>query len=490
MHELTLKEGVHSDGKASATRPGARSMGAQGGAAQGAAAQARGEHACSAHGSWPGEVAYVLMGFPRISETFITQEIQLLEQRGARLRLFAVKHGDRDMVHDNVAAIRAPLTYLPRVTSLSGTLLLPWLLRNLPAYWRAHLGVLRRRPLRYLATLASATAMCWRYRPHRMAMPRKVYVKEFLQAGFIARQLLDAPQVQHLHGHFCHGATTVTWFASRMSGLPFSFTAHAKDIYQSEQNPRDLLPRKLRAARFVTTCTDANRQHLAHHHPDCPGVHTIYHGLDTRYFSPAHRLPPQAGDLPLLLAVGRQVEKKGFRHLVEACALLRDRGLRFRCLIVGEPGDQTQRLREAIAANGLDAIVHMQGALTHERLRELYARAAIFVLPCLVAADGDRDGIPNVLAEAMAMGLPVVTTPVSGIPELVENGRNGVFVRENDHQDLAAALERLLTQEAERERLSAAARQTILEVFDASRTIVTLEQLFTQALHSTHVHAR
>lgn len=434
-------------------------------------------------GQWPGEVGYVLMGFPRLSETFITQEIQLLEQLGARLRLFAVKHGD-SAVHDNVADIRAPLTYLPKVTSLSGTMLLPWLWRNLPAYWRAHASVVRRRPLRYLATLASAIAMCWRYREGRFAMPRKVYIKEFLQAGHIAHQVFAAPQVRHLHGHFCHGATNVTWFASRLTGLPFSFTAHAKDIYQADQNPGDLLPRKLKAARFATTCTDANRSHLAHHHPDCPAVHTIYHGLDTEYFSPAHRKPAAAHDLPMLLAVGRLVEKKGFGHLVNACALLRDAGQQFRCVIVGEPGDQGEALRAAIAAHRLDGVVTIQGAVKHDQLRELYARAALFVLPCLVAANGDRDGIPNVLAEAMAMGLPVVTTPVSGIPELVEDGRNGVFVKEADDLSLAEALGRLLAEPAERDRLGIAARNTILDVFDARRTIVALGQLFEASLHT------
>lgn len=457
-------------------------------AAHAAGAQAKPvADAAPARSRWNGEVGYVLMGFPRLSETFITQEIQLLEQLGARLRLFAVKRGD-DAVHDNVAAIRAPLTYLPKVTSLSGTMLLPWLWRNLPAYWRAHAGVARRHPLRYLATLASAVAMCWRYRDSWFAMPRKVYIKEFLQAGHIAHQIFAAPQVRHLHGHFCHGATNVTWFASRLTGLPFSFTAHAKDIYQGDQNPGDLLPRKLKAARFATTCTDANRVHLAHHHPECPSVHTIYHGLDTQYFSPAHRKMPGEDDLPLLLAVGRLVEKKGFRHLVNACAQLRDAGQRFRCVIVGEPGEQGDALRAAISAHRLDGVVTLQGAVKHDQLRELYARAALFVLPCLVAANGDRDGIPNVLAEAMAMGLPVVTTPVSGIPELVEDGRNGVFVKEADDHSLAQAIGTLLSAPRERERLGMAARKTILEVFDARRTIGALDALFEASLNATASH--
>lgn len=425
---------------------------------------------------WPGEVGYVLMGYPRLSETFITQEIQLLESLGARLRLFAVKTGDLDHVHDNVARIRAPLDYLPPVTSLSGTRLMPWLARNLPAYGRAHVRVFLRRPAAYIRTVASAVAMMWRYRPSWRAAPRKVFVKEFLQAGHVADQVLESGTVRHLHGHFCHGATTITWFASRLTGLPFSFTAHAKDIYQADQNPGDLLPRKLAAARFVATCTEANRRHLAAISPRPQIVHTIYHGLDTAYFHPP--VPRTGRPRPLLLAVGRLVEKKGFRHLVEACAILRAAGCAFDCHILGEDGDQRLELERLIAAHGLGDAVTLQGPVTRDALRVRYAEADVFVLPCLVAADGDRDGIPNVLAEAMATGLPVVTTGVSGIPELVRAGRDGLVVPERDSAALAAAIHDLLRDPARRASLGRAARDRVVDVFDARTTTVALRSLF------------
>lgn len=434
-------------------------------------------------GGWKGEVAYVLMGYPRISETFITQEIHLLETLGARLRLFAVKHGDTDQVQDNVARIRAPLMYLPPVTSLSGTRFLPWLARNLPRYWAAHARVARRRPGAWLATLGSVIAMTWRYRPSWRAAPRKVFVKEFLQAGFIADRVEAEGTATHLHGHFCHGATTITWFASRMTGLPFSFTAHAKDIYQSDQNPGDLLPRKLAAARFVATCTDANRRHLETLSPRPGVVRTIYHGLDTQYFAP----PAGKADtgVPTILAVGRLVEKKGFRYLIEACAVLKRAGCRFRCRIVGEDGDQRPAIEKLLALHGLADIVTLQGPVTHGALRQIYADAAMFVLPCLVAADGDRDGIPNVLAEAMAMGLPVVTTGVSGIPELVRAGRDGVIVGDRDAPALADALHALLQDPARRQRLGEAARARVLDIFDARSTTVALRTMFVREMQAT-----
>lgn len=426
------------------------------------------------------EIGFVVMGFPRISETFISNEILQLESLGARLRVFAIKRGDEDRRHDSVERIRAPIEYLPRASSLSGTGIIPWLRDNLPRFRLAHGRVLRARPLAYLATLGSALTMCLRYRKSRFAPPRKVFVKEFLQAGVIADQVLRLGTVAHLHGHFCHGATTITWFASRMTGVPFSFTAHAKDIYQADQNPGDLLARKLDAARFVSTCTDANRRHLAERFPRAKPVHTIYHGLDTGYFSPGvEDCRAQSADAePLVLAVGRFVEKKGLRFLVAALAELQAGGRKFRAVLVGEDGGEASLLRQMIEQGGLAGRVTLHGPMDHRALRALYVQAAVFALPCLVAADGDRDGIPNVIAEAMAMGLAIVTTDVSGIPEIVRDGHNGVLVPERDAPALAKALDSLLGDPARRHAIGAAARATICACFDSSVTTRTLLQLF------------
>lgn len=427
---------------------------------------------------WTQRVAYVLMGYPRLSESFISQEIHLLERLGARLRLYAVKRGDEGEPHQTVREIHAPLVYLPIVGSLSRTTLLGWLWRNLPAYLQSHRRLARLQPAAYWCTLRMALGMSWRYRGQPFRGLRKVFVKEFLQAGHIACAVLEAGDVGHLHGHFCHGATTVTWFASQMSGIPFSFTAHAKDIYQTDRNPGDLLARKLAAANFVVTCTDANRAHFV----QCYGtsVRTVYHGLDTAYFAPWHRAGEQ--DPPLIVAVGRMVEKKGFPYLVDACSRLRDAGCEFQCLIVGEEGEQSTAIRTLIAERGLQSRITIQGPVTHATLREIYARASLFALPCLVAADGDRDGIPNVLAESMAMGLAVVTTPVSGIPEIVRDGDNGLFVAPKDAAGLAAALARLLRDAPLRRRLGRSARVTIEQVFDATRTTRDLKAMFETAL--------
>ena len=429
-----------------------------------------------------GEIAYVIKGFPRLSETFIANEIHLLESMGMKLRLYSVKRGET-MVHDVVGRIKAPLAYLPETTSLSDSSLFGWLSQNLPAYAAAQRQVFARRPLAYVKTLAKALAMTWKYRDGAVTGLRTMFIKEFLQAAHIAAQVLDAPAVRHLHGHFCHGATTVTWFASKLTGLPFSFTAHAKDIYQEDLNPGDLLSRKMRAARFVATCTGANYQHLVARHPQCKVVHTVYYGLDTDYFSP--QTDPTSPDLPTILSVGRFVEKKGFAYLVEACAKLKDMGVGFRCVIVGEKYDQSARIAAMVAELGLGDSVSLRGPMTQQELRKIYRQATLFALPCLVTEDGDRDGIPNVLAEAMAMGVPVVSTPISGIPEMVRNGIEGLLVPQKDSQALANAIAKLINEPALRANLARAAREQICHCFDSRKTTQQLMDLFLVAMQSS-----
>ncbi|HFE48868.1 MAG TPA: colanic acid biosynthesis glycosyltransferase WcaL [Chromatiaceae bacterium] len=379
-----------------------------------------------------------------------------------------------------MADISAPLCYLPAMTSLSGTFLPLWLWRNLPAYAPLHTALFRRRPGAYLGTLVRAAWMGIRYRKHAWGGYRKVFIKEFLQAGAIAEQVMRRQHVGHLHAHFCHGATTVALFASRLSGIPFSFTAHAKDIYQKTLNPGDLLQRKIDQARFVTTCTGANHEHLsacAHESK----VHTIYHGLDVDRFRP----DPGARDAETpvrILAVGRYVEKKGFHILLEACEQLRRKGVAFHCHLVGEHGDQYARLQTLVERLGLGGQVTLDGARTHEALLPIYQRSHIFALPCQVLENGDRDGIPNVLMEAMACGLAVVSTPISGIPELVTDGEDGLLTPQKNSTALCNALERLIRDREERRRLGDNARRTILRAFDARATNRQLKRLFDACL--------
>ena len=265
-------------------------------------------------------------------------------------------------------------------------------------------------------------------------------------------------------------------FASMLTGRPFSFTAHAKDIYLPKLNPGDLLPIKLRRAKFVVTCTGANHHHLQEVSAQSAPIHTIYHGVDTTRFVPSIDRP--ALTRPTILSVGRFVEKKGFPFLIEACRIIREHGVPFHCRIVGEPDEQTTLVQNLIRRYGLEQEVSIGPGVSQEELRMIYQEASVFVLPCHVVDNGDRDGIPNVLAEAMASGVPVISTSVSGIPEIIEDRRNGLLVAPRDPVALAKAIEELLLDQDFRNTLAQAGRETMCRIFDSSKTTRTLFDLF------------
>jgi glycosyltransferase involved in cell wall biosynthesis len=449
-------------------------------------------------------VGYVLKGYPRISELFIASEIWRLEQLGLRLRLFVLKPADEAGHHPVVDRIEATPSYLPETTSLSGVGVRQWLRENFGSFRPALGRVARRHPLRTMRAATAAAGQAVRARDG--LRPRSIYLKEFLQAADVADRLLRAGDVRHLHAHFAHGTTTVTWLASMLTKLPFSFTGHAKDIYRESLNPAGLLRRKMRAASFVVTCTGANQEHLRRVEP-AADVHLVYHGLNADFAAllpapPAPPAPAPAGataavhaerllvdpaeraweraaaaagtatlaadpdTTPLrVVTVGRMVPKKGFDVLVEAVADLTARGVGLELVIAGEDGPDAAAIRRLVAERCPDA-VQFTGPLSQCELLALYRGADVFALGCRVDADGDRDGIPNVMVEAMAAGLPVVSTAVSGIPELVRDGENGLLVPPEDPGALASALLRLATDGSLRDRLAAAGRETVAARFD------------------------
>ena len=427
----------------------------------------------------PGRVAYVLKGYPRLSEVFITSEIYRLERLGVPLRLYVLKAADEEVQHDVVRRLRVRPDYLQQTTSLSATGLFRWLGANLGRFRAALLRTARRHPVGLVRAAAQAFAQAVRARRGFLATPRKRYFKEFLLAVDLADRLDASGDVRRLHAHFAHGTTTVTWLASTITGLPFSFTGHAKDIWTQELNPAGLLRRKMDAASFVVTCTEANRAHLTSFGSSTP-VHVVYHGLNADFeplvAAAVRRVEPAR---VRLLAVGRLVRKKGLDTFVDACAVLRDRGVDFEAVIVGESGDHEQEVRARVAATGLGARVTFLGPLTQTGLFAQYQQASVFALPCRVLEDGDRDGIPNVLMEAMACGVPVVTTGVSGITELVRDGVNGLIVEPDRPIDLADSLHRLIKDPELARHLAERGRSTVSERFDAATAAARMASLLT-----------
>jgi len=398
-------------------------------------------------------VGYVVSTWPRLSATFILNEVLAVERSGVSLRIFSVKDPDGEPVHARVAQVRARVTYL-----------------SLRGHWKsalqANLGLFCRQPGRYCRALLQAL----RYR-------RWGVLQRFFQAGYLAHELSREP-VAHLHAHFAHAPAPVAMFTHQLTGIPYTFTAHAKDIYI--KTPPELLRAEAHRAQAVITCTEYNRQYLSSQiGPASDGkLHCIYHGLDLSQFQFAWPRVSDAGP-PVILSVARLVEKKGLSDLIAAAGILRGRGRRFQVEIIGD-GPQHQALENQVMQLGLSDRVKLLGVQTYDMVCLAYQRASIFALPCVVTADGDRDGLPNVLLEAMGSGVPVVSTPVSGIPELIESERDGLFVPPNSPTELADALDRLLTQPELSERLARAARAKIQAHFSIDRSSTQLLALFQQ----------
>jgi glycosyltransferase involved in cell wall biosynthesis len=428
-----------------------------------------------------GAVAYVLMAYPRLSETYITSELHRVEQAGVDVRLFVLKPvepWERGAHQPVVDRVRARPHHLPEVTPLGGVPVLTWLSRNLRPFWPALRRAVGRRPLGVMRAVLAAIAQTLRSREHWYSRPSRAYLKHVLRAVALADALLGDPDIRQMHSHYAHDPTTVAWLASIITGLPFSFTGHARDIYDESRNPAGLLRRKLLAAEFAVTCTQANRRQLEQIAPEAT-IQRVYHGLgaDASGLLDARPAATARNGRLRLLGVGRLVRKKGFDVLVEACGVLARQGVAFEAVIAGPDGEHGDEIRERIAALGLGDRVRLAGPMSQAELCEEYRRADVFCLPCRVL-DDDRDGIPNVLVEAMACGAPVVTTGVSGIPELVADGHNGLLVPVGDSEALAGAA--LLIHE-DRElsgRLARRAQETVRERFDGRRSAEELAALF------------
>jgi glycosyltransferase involved in cell wall biosynthesis len=399
----------------------------------------------------------ILKGYPRISETFISNEIRLLEELGFAIHLFSMRQPREDFTHESVKKIRARVDYLPET-----------LLKPLPRLLYHNLILASKRPRVYAAALK--TAMRRFLRTHKSAT-----IKHLFQAGYLANRLLPASGVTHLHAHFAHSPTSVAMFTSQLTGLPFSFTAHAKDIYTSD--PRQLRE-KIELSRFVVTCTEYNHRHLLEISDDHKTpIHRIYHGIDADLFSGNCAEQKNPTQPYRILTIARLTAKKGLPTVLRALKLLTDKGLSINHVLIGD-GDDRDMILALVNELGLTSVTRWLGAQPHHEVLEHYRHADLFVLGCEVASNGDRDGIPNVLLESMAVGVPVVATDISAIPELVESGVSGLLVPPRKPERLAEAMQRMLTDRELRNRIIPAARQTVVKGFDNRRLIQDLAQVY------------
>jgi glycosyltransferase involved in cell wall biosynthesis len=417
-------------------------------------------HAVARRDAW-GSVVYVVGTYPLLTTTFIDREISALRRWGLDVRIIAARRPPQD----------APLSKEQRELGRGTSYLIPISWRSLVV---AHLRFLGTRPGTYVGTLAHLVT-----RPHPDLRARAKTILHFGE-GVYAAHVVGAGDVRELHAHFADRAATIALVASRLLRRPFSLSVHAgADVFVRPV----LLREKFSAARHVVTCTAHNKAHLARLVGDDLDrkITVVPHGLDLLVNRPDR---PVTNGLPLVLAVGQLAERKGFAHLVAACDVVRRQGHRFECRIVGR-GPRRDDLEELIAAMSLRDTVSLAGALPHDAVVDQYRRATIVVLPCVRTADGDVDGIPNVLVEAMALGVPVVSSDLPAIRELITDGVDGLLAPAGDVDRLADAIRRLLDEPHLRRRLGAQARRTVVQRFDVERNVRALAETLWPGLVDT-----
>lgn len=395
-------------------------------------------------------ILYIATNFTALTHSFITREIANLRRAGVEIDLLSLR------THTGDTGVDQPECDLTGCRQVYPVPVLKTIARALRE--------VARRPGRMLRAVGVALVSPG-------DSPRDK-AKLLFQLGVTASLVAEAEaaRIDHIHAHFATSPTTFALFLHLLTGIPFSFTGHAADIYR---NPVALVT-KLRHAAGIVAISAYNLRYYRSLVSELKAEKIIHCGIDPAAFPFRER---RAGGTPLtLLAVGRAVPKKGFRYLIEALALLDEAGIAWRCDLVGD-GPLLEEHRALAERLGLERL-RLRGPLQQPEVRRLLQNADAFVLPCIVAADGDRDGIPVALMEAMATGCPVVTTRVSGIPELVDDGRSGLLVEPGSANALAAALQRLVTEPGLAPALSRGGRDKVLREFNLEDSAQQLRAFF------------
>ncbi len=399
-------------------------------------------------------IAVVLKGYPRLSETFIAQELKALEEMGLRLRLISLRHPTDHTIHPIHREIHAPVTYLPEYVYQEPLRVMRALLHGL---FRLNTGPALRAWLRDL---------------RRDPTPNRV--RRFAQALVLAREF--PPDCRAIYAHFIHTPASVARYAAMLMNLPWAVSAHAKDIWTiPEWEKRE----KLAESEFVVTCTEANTAHLKSLAARPDHVRRVYHGIDFgRFPDPG----PEAGGgdgsaaRPVkLISVGRAVPKKGYPVLLEALSALPP-ALHWSLVHVGG-GPELPNLKAQARRLGIAGRIEWRGALPQDEVLDAYRGADLFVLASIVTGNGDRDGLPNVLMEAQSQRLCCLATRVSGIPELITDGETGFLVPPGDAEAFARAMQRLIREPHVRAEVAARAIERLRESFSQEREITELRNL-------------
>ncbi len=400
-------------------------------------------------------------------------EILALEQQGVNIQIFAMTDPQEDIVQPQVKQVRASVHYLNQ----------PSLARFFQVF-REHRQAFWQHPAGYLGALGYA--LVHPEIDHGYTSSSRMVC--FHMAVSLARRLDQAAasgdgDICHLHAHFAHDPAFTALLVHMITGISYSFTAHARDLYQI---PRSALADRVNHATSVVTCCKNNLQYLRQVAPGAKAKYAmIYHGVNLERFQPSVKIE-RGNEPPLILSVGRLVEKKGFFDLIAALQRVKNQGIRFRAEIFGE-GPLHDQIDRAIADHGLAGWVRLAGNCTQEELLSILQNATLFVLTPTVTEDGDRDGIPNSLAEAMAVGLPVISTATAGIPEMITHNQNGLLYSPHDIEGISTGISNLLGDKNMRRRLGSSARFTVTEQFDIFQAAEKLMEIFSHNLQPAEI---
>jgi len=399
-------------------------------------------------------VAYVLNGFPVLSETFILNEIIELRRQRVEVHIFSLYRIDGNIVHTDAAGLATETAYLENIGRR----------RKLTALVRLFLT----HPVRLMKTAYYVTQK-----------RDRTLVWSLKQAVYLASEVTRL-RVGHMHSHFAMEAAERAMLAGMLTGIPYSVAAHAVDIYVYQR----MLREKMNRAKFVVTESAYNKNYLLQYNQGSPGqrIHVIRLGIDPDAFARNGKRPerPRLECALRIVSVARLVEKKGLTYLIHALGRLRREGLDTRATIVGD-GPQREGLAELIAHHGLESAVLMVGAKDSDAVKGFLGEADLFVLPCIIATNGDRDGTPTALVEAMAMGIPVVSTTVAGIPEIVPPTA-GFLVPPKDSVALADAIKTIYRMEhTTRNEMGKHGREYVLKHCNLKTETQKLVELFLAA---------
>ncbi|MBC8160024.1 MAG: glycosyltransferase [Roseiflexaceae bacterium] len=406
------------------------------------------------------KIAYLMSRFPKISETFILYEILELQRLGMQVEIFPLLRETAPVMHSEARALVERAHYTNILTKE---------VLQAQRYW------LRRQPAAYLHAWVQAIRG---NASSPKSLSRALVVVP--QAALFAQRMVELG-VSHLHAHWATHPALAAYVVGLLTGLPYSFTAHADDIYVE----RPMLDEKIRRAHFVVTISEYNKRFLSELYGEAAAskIAVVHCGVDSSIFTP--RAPAPSNSLFTIVCVARLEQKKGHTYLVEACAQLKAQGLSFRCMLVGD-GEERPQIESQIKRLGLEDTVILLGQQPRSRVAELLAEADVMVLPSVTTAKGRQEGIPVALMEALATELPVVASAISGIPELVEDGHTGLLVPERDPTALATALARLHSNPELGRRLGAAGRIKVQREFDLQRNTATLHHMFTHDWGNIH----